>query len=116
MNFGAFTQWNEKPDILSQITMLTVFLKSEYWDAFSDGGELQWIKDPILLSNIAEAYNFIRMMLQLSNRYFEILKVPYYDSENRAINYTQTLLNEGVPNSKREISKALNAIEQAEKL
>ena len=116
MNFGTLTHWEKENNIMVRVIRLIVFLKSEFWDAFSDGGELQWIKDPVLLSEIAEAYNFIRMTLQLSNRYFEILKVPHYDQGKTAIRYTLTLLDEGIPNSMAEITKALNAIEQAEKL
>lgn len=116
MNFGTFTHWDKENNIMVRVIKLIVFLKSEFWDAFSDGGELQWIKDPVLLSEIAEAYNFIRMVLQLSNRYFEILKVPQYDQGKTAIKYILTLLEEGIPNSMAEISKALKAIEQAEKI
>lgn len=46
MNFSAFVDWNRKEDtLLNKCTNLSVFLKSEYWKAFSDGGELQWMKE-----------------------------------------------------------------------
>jgi hypothetical protein len=115
MNFGTLTGWNKENNIMVRSTNLIVFLESGFWDAFSDGGELQWIKDPVLLSKIAEAYNFIRMILELSNRYFEILKVPHFDQGKTAIKHTLYLLEKGVPNAMAEISTALKAIEDADK-
>jgi len=116
MNFGAFADWNRKEGkLLIKCTHLSVFLKSEYWKAFSDGGELQWLKDPILLSEIAEAYNFVRMMLVLSDRYFQLLQVHQYDDDSLAILNVTGYLLDGVQNAMFEIQKALNAIEKAEK-
>ena len=31
-------------------------LRDEVWKAFSDGGELQWIRDPVLLTHLANLY------------------------------------------------------------
>lgn len=39
-------------------------LKTELWNVFSDGGELQWIDDVNLLHSIAQTYDTLRMVLQ----------------------------------------------------
>lgn len=51
---------------------LSALLRNESWKAFSDGGELAWIKDPVLLSNISEAYFAIRSVMSLSDKYCQV--------------------------------------------
>jgi hypothetical protein len=48
-------------------------LKDELWNSFSDGGELQWIKDLDLLDAISTAYHQIRIMMRLEGRYLKAL-------------------------------------------
>ena len=38
-------------------------LKGELWNAFSDGGELRWVTDVILLESIAAAYHHTRSVM-----------------------------------------------------
>jgi hypothetical protein len=51
-------------------------LKDEVWNAFSDGGELQWLQSPDLLDSIATAYHSIRSIIYLEQRYFEATHFP----------------------------------------
>ena len=55
-----------------EYSIIGPFLRDESWNAFSDGGELEWIKDPKLLSDLANSYDYIRSLRQLSQRYFDI--------------------------------------------
>jgi uncharacterized membrane protein len=47
-------------------------LKDELWNAFSDGGELEWIRDLQLLHLISFAYHYIRRMRHLRNLYLQV--------------------------------------------
>jgi hypothetical protein len=51
---------------------LSAILRNESWKAFSDGGELEWIKDPKLLDNLSEAYYAIRSVMNLSDKYCQV--------------------------------------------
>ena len=51
-------------------------LKDELWKAFSDGGELQWIKDVKLLDFISTAYYHVRTIIFLEEKYFEATHFP----------------------------------------
>jgi hypothetical protein len=51
-------------------------LKDELWNAFSDGGEIQWINDPQLLDAITKAYYYIRSVIFLEEKYFDVLHFP----------------------------------------
>ena len=51
-------------------------LRDELWNAFSDGGELQWIRDAELLDVISTAYHYIRGIIYLEERYFEATHFP----------------------------------------
>ena len=51
---------------------LSALLRNESWKAFSDGGELEWIKDPKLLDDLSEAYFAIRSVMSLSDKYCQV--------------------------------------------
>lgn len=118
MNFGALAHWKKRDEKISNAAELHVFLKTEYWKAFSDGGELQWIKDPVLLSEIAEAYNFIRMVSEASNQFINLHQNTYRGSGVNAeiLETLWRLIDEGAENTKFEITKALKSIENAKRV
>ena len=62
---------------------LSIFLGDEVWRAFSDGGELQWIKDPDILRRLAYTYFLIETMKKRSERFFVLItsrgiRLPIY--------------------------------------
>ena len=69
--------WHDSQDQKSEARILSAILRYESWKAFSDGGELGWIRDPGLLNTISEAYFMIRSVSQLSDRYFGMLMVDW---------------------------------------
>lgn len=117
MNFGTLTNWKKRDGRISNVAEIHVFLKTEYWKAFSDGGELQWIKDPVLLSEIAEAYNFIRMVSEASNQFINLNQNTYRGSgvNSETLSILWKLIEEGAENAKFEIAKALKSIEKNKK-
>jgi hypothetical protein len=42
-------------------------LKDEVWNAFSDGGELQWLQSPKLVESIATTYYCVRAVMYLED-------------------------------------------------
>jgi hypothetical protein len=110
MNLGALGRAQQKPNHLSKANTLQVFLKMEYWRAFSDSGELGWIKDPDLLGKIAEGYNFIRMILATTDRYYQLLTVRTLDSEKFAIREISELLDDGIKLAISEVELSIDAI------
>jgi hypothetical protein len=59
-------------------------LKHDVWEAFSDGGELQYVQDPDLLGAIAQAYFHIRNLEFLEERYFDLVHYPGLRTGNTA--------------------------------
>jgi hypothetical protein len=51
---------------------LSAVLRNESWKAFSDGGELEWVKDPKLLNDLSDAYYAIRSVMSLSDKYCQV--------------------------------------------
>jgi hypothetical protein len=47
-------------------------LQDEAWRAFSDGGELEWISDPALLSVLSEAFALISSVKKLGEWYIAV--------------------------------------------
>ncbi|MHB8777725.1 MAG: hypothetical protein ACYC6R_08185 [Anaerolineales bacterium] len=64
-------KWENSGDKQKDGLTLHALLKTESWRAFSDGGEIEWIKSLDLLGVISEAYYSIRSAQTLSERYFE---------------------------------------------
>lgn len=98
-------------------------LKDELWNAFSDGGELQWIKDLQLLDFISMAYYHIRTIIYLEDKYFEATHFPGFmtqqkeDPKDRILNYLtltdpEVLLN--LEQALQEIDKSLTVLESME--
>jgi hypothetical protein len=86
-------------------------LKDELWNAFSDGGELEWIKDLQLMDVISFAYHYIRREIYLEQLYMEI---------KRPKNWTNTPaedlikhLTELDPLAIKVIDQALDAIKNS---
>ena len=56
-------------------------IRTETWNAFSDGGELEWIDKPELLDKLAETYFSIRNVNFLSERIFDLLLTAFVSTE-----------------------------------
>jgi len=46
-------------------------VRTESWDSFSDGGELQWINDPELLHHLSDAYAEINHFAFIFEKYVD---------------------------------------------
>lgn len=74
-NEVEFARWEGNLDrVLNEIGSISSLLRTELWQAYSDGGELEWIKDVVLLSMLADTYYSIRAITTLADRYFEALQ------------------------------------------
>lgn len=94
-----------------EVLTLSGMLKVESWKAFSDGGELEWIKDPDLLSKLSWAYSSIQIVIYVSEKYFSLGFLGETRGDKRQlVNYLQAMLEKGVEDSCSYITEALKAI------
>ncbi len=115
VNIGPLSRWKKSANNLTTECMnLIVFIKIQHWSAFSDGGELQWIKNPDLLGKIADAYNYLRMIKDLCNKYVGIIPFPQYGKSNEAIPEIIQSIDKGIEETIHEIKTAIDAISIAE--
>jgi hypothetical protein len=56
-------------------------IKIELWQAFSDGGEIEWIDDPDLLDKLAAAYHHLRLHSTYQDSMLEVRCNAAYTSE-----------------------------------
>jgi hypothetical protein len=86
-------------------------LKDELWNAFSDGGELQWIRDLDLIDSISTSYYYIRIEIYLEEMYFEAMHYqgPIYNKRSQNI---QGYLKQTGIQVIKSIQRALEDIEQ----
>ena len=66
-------------------------LKTELWRAFSDGGELHWIQDLDLLRSMALAYDIIRMVLYLGEKYTSLENSITLEHGLRRVNWPKNM-------------------------
>jgi hypothetical protein len=59
--------FNKPKTTREPVIYLYTFLYTESWDAFSNGGELEWIDDPLTLNILAANYNHINAVKYLAN-------------------------------------------------
>ncbi len=68
-NRSLLIEWEEDRNSSSPKKMYGALLSDEVWNAFSDGGELQWIKNTELLSLLATSYGEIKRIKYLYESY-----------------------------------------------
>ena len=92
-------------------------MKDELWNAFSDGGEIEWINDPQLLDTITRAYYYIRSVIYLEDKYFDVTHFPgptitmTNTPESRILNYlnaTDKNVIKNIDSAIEQIGDALN--------
>ncbi|MBE0573435.1 hypothetical protein IH575_00830 [Candidatus Dojkabacteria bacterium] len=70
-NRTTISKWKNQGENDWTLTTIGLKLRDEVWNAFSDGGELAWIKDSALLANLAEVYGKIIRIKYLSDKYVD---------------------------------------------
>lgn len=85
-------------------------LRDELWRAFSDGGELEWIKDISILSALAEAYYMVRNVIYLAEKEFDITQFGKHDDWHWEKSIRDALI-ESIESGQDRISRALDEIE-----
>src|SRR3990172_46354 len=73
-NVHSMSEWAMSPSKPKDTAILHAQLKDQLWRAFSDGGELQWIKDPNVLAVLAHCYHLIAAARYLSDRHCETIE------------------------------------------
>jgi len=103
-------------DNINAIIYYASDIKDETYKSFSDGGELEWIKDLELLEGISYAYYSIRVVRYRANLYLELSKSPrssdYEESLFRVVREgflkSQELLSGILPDAISAIDTQLN--------
>lgn len=74
----VLNEWKQRKDTSDLGEYLCSQLRTEAWRAFSDGGELEWVKDPILLNYLAQCYFCLRKVTFLSEKWLGDRLLPSY--------------------------------------
>ena len=114
-NLTVLNGWGKSGKKKVEVLQLTAILKDESWSAFSDGGELEWIKDPYLLAELSDAFSTIRSIKFLADRYFNLIEFPTKDTSSIATNTVWSLLEAAAIYAFKEIPTALKTIEKTSK-
>lgn len=72
LNKNELRQWIDNSQRWDETGKLKALLRNECWLAFSDGGELENIKDSMLLSRLANFYYSIRSVMYLTEKYYDL--------------------------------------------
>jgi hypothetical protein len=110
VNLTHLSSWQKSNTQKLESVYTSIFLEDSAWSAFSDSGELAFIKDVDLLMKISHAYSTVRTVKELSERYMELVHVP--DQKERELLQTPVayLISRGIDTSIEDISMALKSI------
>lgn len=87
---------------------LSSVLRNEIWNAYSDGGELEWIRDVSLLAQIADSYYSIRAISSLADKYYD--SVIYSEGETPRIHEVVNMLISAIEYGRDSVSKTMELI------
>jgi hypothetical protein len=93
-----------------KILVLGGFLRDESWRSFSDGGELQWVKDPTILSQLSWAYGSIRTVRYLLEKYESYGNQAEGVYGSIGLHHIRDTLDTAIDESCEQIKKALKVI------
>jgi hypothetical protein len=111
-NLALLAGWQKSKKKDLEILTLGGMLKDESWTAFSDGGELEWIKDPKLLSDLSYTYSSIRAVAHVAEKYSSLVFSEKISGNKRQIaHYLREMLQKGIDDSCASIEEALKAID-----
>jgi hypothetical protein len=110
VNLTQLSSWQKSNSQKLETVFTSIFLEDSSWKAFSDSGELAFIKDVDLLKKISHAYSTIRTVKQLSERYMELLHLS--DQNERELLQTPVafLIRRGIDTAIEDISIALKSL------
>jgi hypothetical protein len=89
---------------------LSSVLRNEIWNAYSDGGELEWIRDVSLLAQIADSYYSIRAISNLADRYYD--SVIYSEGETPRIHEVVNMLISAIEYGRDSVRKTMELIHE----
>jgi hypothetical protein len=102
-------RWTGEYRDVDEILRLAASMSDESWRAFSDGGELQWIKNPWTLIEVAGTYAKINHARYLAYRLFEMAVVNSNRSDSAVRNLLATL-NASVKDSLKTIEETKESL------
>ncbi len=115
-NQFVLNDWIEQGKPKTNILQLTAMLKDESWSAFSNGGELQWIKDPKLLAELSDRFSTIHSIKYVADQYFKLIQFPTKETSVIATSNVWSLLNgsiiyflKSIPELLKEIDNSINS-------
>jgi hypothetical protein len=110
VNLTQLSGW-QKSNIQKLETVYTgIFLEDGAWVAFSDSGELAFIHDPSLLKQLSHAYNSIRIVKKLSERYMDLVHLSDQKEKELLLNVVAILISKGIDVAIEDVTFALKAI------
>lgn len=71
-NKGVLSSWKNRQSGDFEHGTLGSRLIYETWKAFSEGGELKWVKDPSILFRLSNAYSNIKVIEKYSEKYYNL--------------------------------------------
>jgi 16S rRNA C1402 N4-methylase RsmH len=96
----------------NECVVLGSLLRNELWKAYSDGGDLQWIKDIELLANIADSYYNIRAIMELSDKYYNAVQFATEDAPSTPSREVFQTLRLAVDVGLRSIQKIMREMDK----
>ena len=110
VNFGHLSSWQKSGMQKLETVYLGVFLEDSAWKAFSNSGQLSFIKDAEMLEKISHAYEGIRILRELSERYIDLVQLPDQKERDFLQAPVAILISKGIDDALDYLETAIKAI------
>jgi hypothetical protein len=110
VNMAHLSSWEKSNFQKMEIVYTGIFLEDDAWDALSASGQLAFIRDVNLLLKLGHAYNSIRIVKQLSERYMALIHLADQQERELLLGVVGPLLGKGIGVAIEDIRAAFLAI------
>ena len=110
VNLGHLSSWQKSGLQKLETVYLGIFLEDSSWKAFSNSGQLSFIKDAKMLGDISLAYEGIRILRELSERYIDLVKLPDQKERDFLQAPIAILISKGIDDALDYLETAIKAL------
>ncbi len=111
-NLSQLIIWDKRESGDFEAGSLGVKLRNETWRAFSEGGELEWIKSTKILWFLSDAYRLIRKVQEFSERHYNLTNFGQTGESARGVSNYYKLLKDSVRDGKHTIKTTIMIIKK----
>ena len=96
VNMVHLASWQKSQTQKIELVYKSILLETSSWDGFFANGDLTSISDPETLIHVSHAYNSIRIVKSLTERYMDLVCLPVGEEREMLLSLVGKILSKGI--------------------